>query len=105
MNEIEGEALGSQSAVLAALARFAQTHPALPGGYLTTSSITPTQTDVLLETASDLEAWREALHIDTNEVTLSALNQRTKLEFTTHLGRSTVRIYAVFSPATEAVVA
>jgi len=105
MNEIEREALGTQEVLLAALARLAQTHPALPGGYITTSSITPTKANVLLDTASDVEAWREALYVDTNEVTLSALNQRTKLEFVTQLGRSTVGIYAVFSLATEAVVA
>lgn len=105
MNEIEREALGTQAALLAALARFAQTHPDLPGGYITTSSITPTKAHVLLDTAGDLEAWREALHIDTDEVTLSALNPRTKLEFTTRLGRSTVVVYAVFSLDTEAVSA
>jgi hypothetical protein len=105
MNEIESEAFGTQEVVLATLARFAQTHPDLPGGYITTSSITPTKAHVLLDTASDLEAWREALHIDTNDVTLSALNQRTKLEFITQLGRSTVGVYAVFSLATEAVSA
>ncbi|MGP4004312.1 hypothetical protein [Streptomyces sp. 8N706] len=105
MNEIEWNALGTQAAVLAALARFAQTHPDLPGGYITTSSITPNEARVLLDSASDLEAWREALHIDTNDVTLSALNKRTKMEFTTQLGRSTLGIYAVFSLATEAVSA
>lgn len=105
MNEIEGHALGTQAAVLAALARFAQTHPDLPGGYLTTSSFTPTEARVLLDTAGDLEAWREALHVDTDEVTFSAMKQRTKLEFVTRLGRSTVVIFAVFSLATQAVVA
>ncbi|MEV4334056.1 hypothetical protein AB0K02_26590 [Streptomyces sp. NPDC049597] len=101
MNEIEGNALGDQEVLLSALARFAQTHPALPGGYISTSSFTPTEAHVLLDTASALEAWREALHVDTTEVARSALNQRTRLEFVTRLGRSTVVIYAVFSLATE----
>ncbi len=103
MNEIERHALGTQEVLLATLARFAQMHPALPGAYFSTSSFTPTEAHVLLDTASDLEAWREALHIEPAEITLSAVNERTMLEFVTRIGRSTVVIYAMFSLATDAV--
>ncbi|MFD9336434.1 hypothetical protein ACFWBF_18825 [Streptomyces sp. NPDC060028] len=95
--------LAAQSAVLAALAQLAELHPDLPGAYITTSQITPTEAHVLLDGPADLEAWRLATHTDALDVELASSEGDRRLLFTTPLGRITLKIYAYITPAPAAV--
>lgn len=97
--------LTTQSAVFAALAQLAELHPDLPGAYITTSQITPTEAHVLLDSPADLEAWRLATHTDALDVELGSLKGDRQLLFTAPLGRITLRVYTIFAPAPEVVAA
>ncbi|MFD9078951.1 hypothetical protein [Streptomyces erythrochromogenes] len=98
--------LTAQAAVFAALAQLAEVHPNLPGAYITTSQITPTEVHVLLDSPADLEAWRLATHTDPDEVQLGDLKgDRRQLLFNAPLGRITLRVYTVFAPAPLVVAA
>ncbi|WP_328725621.1 hypothetical protein [Streptomyces sp. NBC_00259] len=105
MNESLNNPLGMQAALLTALARLAETHQALPGAYITTSGITPGEAHVLLDSPSELEAWRQALHIDPADVLITERGDDTKLLFTAPLGRISLRVYTVFAPAVWVVSA
>ncbi|WP_158780955.1 hypothetical protein [Streptomyces sp. NRRL S-237] len=95
----------AQIAVFAALAQLAELHPDLPGAYITTSQITPTDAHVLLDSPADLEAWRLATHTDTEDVQLGDLKGDRQLLFIAPLGRITLRVYTVFAPAPLVVAA
>ncbi|AWZ05144.1 MULTISPECIES: hypothetical protein [unclassified Streptomyces] len=97
--------LTTQTAVFVALAQLAELHPDLPGAYITTSQITPTEAHVLLDTPADLEAWRLATHTDARDVQLANLKSDRQLLFTAPLGRITLRVYTVFAPAPAVVTA
>ncbi|MFJ3829575.1 hypothetical protein ACIPWI_16590 [Streptomyces sp. NPDC090046] len=97
--------LTTQAAVFAALAQLAELHPNLPGAYITTSQITPTEAHVLLDSPADLEAWRLATHTDADDVQLRDLQGDRKLLFIAPLGRITLRVYTVFAPAPLVVAA
>ncbi|MFZ3470973.1 hypothetical protein ACODT3_21760 [Streptomyces sp. 4.24] len=95
--------LTAQSAAFAALAQLAELHPDLPGAYITTSQITPTEVHVLLDSPADLEAWRLVTHTDVLEVELASFDGDLRLLFTAPLGRITFKIYTFFTPAPVAV--
>ncbi|MHC5700967.1 hypothetical protein OTC26_005825 [Streptomyces tirandamycinicus] len=97
--------LGTQAALFAALARFTEAHPDLPGAYITASDITPAEAHVLLDGPSDLEAWRHALHAEPADVLITERDEGTKLLFTASLGRIALRVYTIFAPAAVAVSA
>ncbi|TFE38268.1 hypothetical protein E3E14_29185 [Streptomyces sp. ICN441] len=97
--------LGTQAALFAALARFAEAHPDLPGAYITASDITLAEAHVLLDGPSDLEAWRLALHAEPADVLITERAEGTKLLFTASLGRIALRVYTIFDPAAVAVSA
>nr|WSX50721.1 hypothetical protein OG409_18295 [Streptomyces sp. NBC_00974] len=97
--------LTAQSAVFAALAQLAELHPDLPGAYITASQVTPTKAHVLLDSPADLEAWRLATHTNAFDVELGSLKGDWQLLFTAQLGRITLRVYAIFAPASAAVTA
>ncbi len=97
--------LHAQTAVFTALAQLAELHPNLPGAYITTSQITPTEATVLLDSPADLEAWRQATHTDADDVQLRDLNGDRQLLFTALFGRIALRIYTVFAPASLVVAA
>ncbi|WP_405921375.1 hypothetical protein [Streptomyces sp. NBC_00122] len=105
MNDTLGGLLSTQAPMLAALARLAQTHPDLPGAYLTTSDITPGEAHALLDHPSDVEAWREALHMDSTDVAITTRKDQTKLGFTVPLGSISLHVYALFPLATQVVTA
>ncbi|MEU5805588.1 hypothetical protein [Streptomyces sp. NPDC047718] len=97
--------LTAQTAVFAALAQLAELHPDLPGAYITTSQITPTEAHALLDSLADLEAWRQATHTDALDVQLNDLKDEKQLLFTAPVGRITLKVYTVFAPAPAAVAA
>ncbi|MFF1338128.1 hypothetical protein ACFVYT_09475 [Streptomyces sp. NPDC058290] len=97
--------LTAQSAVFAALAQLAELHPDLPGAYITTSQITPTEAHVLLDSPADLEAWRLATHTGVGDVQLVDLKGDRQLLFSAPFGRIALRVYAVFAPAPPVVAA
>ncbi|AXE26384.1 hypothetical protein C0216_25605 [Streptomyces globosus] len=95
--------LTAQTAVFAALVQLAQSHPELPGAYITTSQITPSEAHVLLDSPADLEAWRQATHTDALDVQLKDLRGENQLLFTAPVGRITLKVYTLFAPAPAAV--
>lgn len=95
--------LGTQAALFAALARFAEAHPDLPGAYITASDITPAEAHVLLDGPSDLEAWRQALYAEPADVLITERAEGTKLLFTASLGHISLRVYTIFDPVAVAV--
>ncbi|MFI1280472.1 hypothetical protein ACH4U5_06845 [Streptomyces sp. NPDC020858] len=97
--------LTAQAVVFATLAQLAELHPDLPGAYITTSQITPTEAHVLLDGPADLEAWRLATHTDVGDVQLTDLKGDRQLLFSAPLGRITLRVYTVFVPAPLVVAA
>ncbi|MFJ3960091.1 hypothetical protein [Streptomyces sp. NPDC090036] len=97
--------LTAQTVVFAALARLAELHPDLPGAYITTSQITPTEATVLLDSPADLEAWREGMHTNVGDVQLKDLKGERQLRFTAPLGRITLTVFTVFEPAPLVVAA
>ncbi|NXY95673.1 hypothetical protein HYE82_15000 [Streptomyces sp. BR123] len=97
--------LAAQATVFGTLTRLAELHPNLPGAYVTTSQITPTEAHVLLDSPADLEAWRRATHTDALDVQFTERQGDRKLQFTAPLGRITLKVYAVFPTVPAAVAA
>ncbi|KOG57960.1 hypothetical protein ADK75_00735 [Streptomyces virginiae] len=97
--------LAAQTAVFAALAQLAEFHPSLPGAYITTSQVSPTEAHVVLDSLADLEAWRLATHTHADDVQLADLKGDMQLLFTAPLGRITLRVYTVFAPLPLVVAA
>ncbi|MEU9720525.1 hypothetical protein [Streptomyces sp. NPDC047976] len=91
--------LAAQTAVFATLAQLAKFHPDLPGAYITTSQISPSEAHILLDSPADLEAWRLATHTPADDVQLADLKGNMRLLFTAPFGRITLRVYIVFAPA------
>ncbi|MFE1870223.1 hypothetical protein ACFW9N_04855 [Streptomyces sp. NPDC059496] len=101
----ENNPLTAQASVFTALARLAELHPDLPGAYITTRQIAPTEAHVLLNSLADLEAWRLATHTDALDVRLFDSGGDRQLFFTAPLGRITLQVFTVFAPAPTAVTA
>ncbi|MFD5410848.1 hypothetical protein [Streptomyces nojiriensis] len=97
--------LTAQAAVFAALAQLAELHPALPGAYITTSQVSPTEASVLLDGPADFEAWRMATQTETDDVWFADLKGDRKLHFTAPLGRITLKVFTVFAAGSGAVAA
>ncbi|MFD3681033.1 hypothetical protein [Streptomyces sp. NPDC058613] len=97
--------LTAQTAAFLVFAQLAELHPTLPGAYITTSQISPTEASVLLDSPADLEAWRLATHTEVDDVQLADLKGERKLHFTAPLGRITLKVFTVFTPASVAVSA
>ncbi|WP_405439376.1 hypothetical protein OG373_19265 [Streptomyces avidinii] len=97
--------LTAQAAVFAALAQLAELHPNLPGAYITTSQISPTEASILLDGPADFEAWRMATHTEADDVRFADRKGDRKLHFTAPLGRITLTVFTVFTPGSEAVAA
>ncbi|TSB26116.1 hypothetical protein [Streptomyces benahoarensis] len=73
--------LNTQAAALASAERMAVAYPGLPGAYLTSHSIAPNEVHALVDCPSHFEAWREALDIPTDAVTVDHVDDRVTLEF------------------------
>jgi hypothetical protein len=64
-------AFGSLAPALAFVARLAELHPGLTAPSLTFSGIFPNRVSLCMDSATEIEAWREALHISTEDVAFS----------------------------------
>ncbi|KJK40263.1 hypothetical protein UK15_07935 [Streptomyces variegatus] len=62
---------GSLAPALAFVARLAELHPGLTAPSLTFSGIFPNRVSLCMDSAPEIEAWREALHIPTENVNFS----------------------------------
>lgn len=62
---------GSLAPALAFVARLAVLHPTLPAPSLDFSGIFPNRVRLCMDSAPEIEAWREALHVPTEAVDFS----------------------------------
>ncbi|MFI7014425.1 hypothetical protein [Streptomyces sp. NPDC050164] len=67
----EQTSFGSLAPTLAFIARLAELHPGLMAPSLTFSGIFPNRVSLCMDGATDIEAWREALHVPTEDVDFS----------------------------------
>ncbi|MFD9814479.1 hypothetical protein [Streptomyces sp. NPDC059080] len=75
--------LSAQAAALASVEWMAAAYPGLPGAYLTSHSVAPDEVNALVDCPSHFEAWREALGIPTDAVTVDHVGDRVTLGFCT----------------------
>lgn len=92
--------LAAQTDALRALLRIAELHPTLPGAYVVAHNLMPDSVDVQLDTPSAWETWRETLNAPTDSSTYRTFDNRQHLEYATTIGKTAVRVYAVF-PSVE----
>ncbi|WP_328467927.1 hypothetical protein [Streptomyces sp. NBC_00448] len=88
--------LTAQTDALRALLRIAELHPSLPGAYVVAHNLMPDRVDVQLDTPSAWESWREILNAPTGSATHRTFDNRRHLECVTAVGKTAIRVYAVF---------
>ena len=89
--------VGAQARTLAVVAGIAERHPELPAAYIVTSQFTPTTVAIQLAYASDVEPWRQALHVAQEDVVLIEHGAgRVRLQFEAVAEAITVEVYAPF---------
>ncbi|CAL9303094.1 hypothetical protein SUDANB91_03574 [Streptomyces sp. SudanB91_2054] len=102
---IEPGSLGYQGPALGVIARLAERVPSLPDAYLVFSG---SEVKVQLDYAWQIEAWREALHVAPEDVSLNEGVSRTYLEFRTRVSGVAVHAYTtvdIARPEQEGAVA
>lgn len=94
--------LAAQTDALRALLRIAELHPSLPGAYIVAHNLIPGAIDVQLNTPSAWETWRETLNVPADSATFRTFDNREHLECLTAVGEASIRVYAIYPPATTA---
>lgn len=97
---MSAENLGEQAAVITCLAGLAVGHPTLPAGYFVVSWHVPGELIVQLDSPCKVEAWREALGVDTDRVRVGRCGEQASLEFKATMYGVDFHVYAVYEQAT-----
>ncbi|MGW0600633.1 hypothetical protein ACWD11_26385 [Streptomyces sp. NPDC002776] len=94
--------MAEQATVLVALAGLAVSHPNLPGAYFSFSDVLPDEVGVQLDSPNKVEAWREALNVPADQVTIRIRDERVTLRFEVTAYGVQFRVYAVYDTTTPA---
>jgi hypothetical protein len=99
--------IGAQAPALAAIARVAQQHPDLPAAYVVANFVVPGEIVLQLDSVADLEPWREALHVASEEVTClrHGTAGRSRLEFRAAVEGIALDVWVPFTLADAEAVA
>ncbi|MET7881816.1 hypothetical protein [Streptomyces avermitilis] len=98
---MSAETLGEQAAVITCLAGLAVGHPTLPAGYFTISRHGLRELGVQLDSPGKVEAWREALGVDTAAVVVDRIGNGASLEFDATVYGVDFHVYAIYEQATS----
>ncbi|MFD5682145.1 nucleotide exchange factor GrpE [Streptomyces bacillaris] len=86
-----------RAAQFSMLRHLAEKHGDLPDGYVT-SHTSDQVVQLLLNSMSDFETWRDALGVPASGVAIDSFDSRHELSIDLPLGDSVVRIWAVTEP-------
>ncbi|MFJ8717977.1 hypothetical protein ACIRD9_33215 [Streptomyces violaceus] len=96
---MSAETLATQAAALTCLAGLAVGRPNLPAAYITVSGHTPGEVSVQPAGPSAVEAWREALGVDPEQLVADRIGDQPSLEFTATAYGIKFSVYTTYTPA------
>ena len=97
---------GSLAPALAFVARLAELHPGLTAPSLTFSGIFPNRVSLCMDSASEIEAWREALHVPAEDLAFSVgANGQMRIGFDAEVKGVEFHAFARFAAETEEAAA